>query len=60
MVQSSCAHEIEDAYVVLQDGADMRLVCQCIEADDVFHAEWEHTASRHHHDTTARMYGVAK
>lgn len=38
----------------------MRLVCKCIEADDVFHAEYEHTASHHHHDTVAHLYRNAK
>lgn len=40
----------------MQEGADMRLVCQCIEADDIFHAEWEHNASVHHHDTMNYVY----
>ena len=41
----------------LQDNCNMRQVCKCIEADDVFHAKWEHAAMTHHHNAVAHMYG---
>lgn len=41
----------------LQDNTNMRQVCLCIEADDVFHAKWEHAATHHHHNAVAHMYG---
>lgn len=40
----------------LQENANMRMVCQCIEADDIFHACWEDSATRDHHNAVARMY----
>lgn len=43
--------------IVMQDDTNMRQVCQCIEADDVFHAKWEHAATYHHHNAVAHMYG---
>jgi len=41
----------------VQDNTNMRQVCLCIEADDVFHAKWEHAATHHHHNAVAHMYG---
>lgn len=40
----------------LPDNTNMRQVCLCIEADDVFHAKWEHAATHHHHNAVAHMY----
>ena len=42
--------------VWLQEDASMRMVCQCIEADDIFHACWEDSATRDHHNAVERMY----
>ena len=39
-----------------QENATMRMVCQCIEADDIFHACWEDSATRDHHNAVGRMY----
>lgn len=43
----------------LQENATMRLVCQCIKADDVFHACWEDSAAKDHHNATGRMYKMS-
>ena len=40
----------------LQANATMRMVCQCIEADDIFHACWEDSATRDHHNAVGHMY----
>ena len=40
----------------VQESSNMKQVCKCIEADDVFIALWEDTATWHHHNVTATMY----
>ncbi|KAL3150258.1 hypothetical protein ABBQ32_000110 [Trebouxia sp. C0010 RCD-2024] len=50
---------VSTVFYNLPENATMRLVCQCIKADDVFHACWEDSACKDHHNATGRMYKMS-